>query len=158
MGLHMRLSSLRPARLRNGCNFPLIVTFLLFSGCLTAEKVAETRIDSDSSFDLEHSARFTAQSPRMRRFSRASGSESGQFGSIVLVNVGDDTPNLHEKMLQELALANENRERCLFMTTHPGCPSCAAFEYAISSGPLNRASSCASFELISANSKKRCVH
>lgn len=79
-----------------------------------------------------------ATSAHERHYSRGRTAESGQFGSIALVDVGDDTQSLSSSLRDELSLSERQHERCVFVTIVPGCPSCAALGYAIASGTLER--------------------
>ena len=139
MGPHLTLTHSKAGKLWKDCKFPSMLTFILLSSCLTAERSQVDEVNSRMSVEPPHPASANVEVARERHFSRAKGTESAQFGSTALVDIGDETMNLHEKMMQELSLANENKERCLFATMQPGCPSCAALGYAVSSGALSRA-------------------
>ncbi len=68
---------------------------------------------------------------RSKRVSQARKTESGRYGLIDLVNVGDDTLDFTEFIAQQASAAGENDQRCLLVTMLPRCPSCAAFGYAL---------------------------
>jgi len=114
--------------------FPMGFTWAAASGCgLAWEPVQDVEQSPVAArVDLAHSR------AREKRYSRASATEAGQFGPITLVDLGDETPNLREKMLQELELAAAQKQRCLFVTVQPGCPTCSAFGYAMSTEALSR--------------------
>ena len=66
-----------------------------------------------------------------KRVSQASGTESGRYGSVELIDAGDDTLDLSEFIDRQANLARQNNQRCLLVTMLPQCPSCAAFGYAL---------------------------
>jgi hypothetical protein len=84
----------------------------------------------------QHSGTRSPNSQRIHQYSRRQTGETGQFGKVTLVDMGDDTPSLAPKLRQQLELAQIRNERCLFLTMVPGCPTCASLGYAISSGAL----------------------
>jgi hypothetical protein len=73
---------------------------------------------------------------RIRLSSQARGTETGRFGEIELVDVGDDTPDFAAFVAQQAGAAYENGQTCLLVTMVPKCPSCASLGYAVARNSL----------------------
>ena len=76
--------------------------------------------------------------PRPERRSSASATESGHFGNIELIDVGDSTPDFSDFVAEQAKAAHDSNQHCLLMTMLPKCPSCAAIGYAVEKGLLGR--------------------
>jgi len=73
---------------------------------------------------------------KIKHSSLASRTETGQYGLIELVDVGDDTPRFAEFVAQQAGAAYEKKQICLLVTMVPQCPGCASLGYALSRGSL----------------------
>ncbi len=73
---------------------------------------------------------------KIKHSSLASRTETGQYGQIELVDVGDDTPRFAEFVAQQAGAAYDNKQICLLVTMVPQCPGCASLGYALARSSL----------------------
>jgi hypothetical protein len=80
-----------------------------------------------------------AESEESSQFCRSRQTEVISYGTIRLIDVGDDVQNLADFLALQANQARANDELCLIAAISPSCPSCAAIGYSLAEGTMGRA-------------------